>query len=189
MLLSSAHLLIIPVILHLNIALAEADTVSLWNIGHSASIDDIQKWSTAIQPDGRGLPAGNGTVEQGRKLYVAKCSACHGDQGQGGLNDRLVGRLSADSFPFSETGAPKKTIGNYWPHATTVFDYIRRTMPYQNPGSLKDDEVYSLTAFLLYMNEIITADTVLNAASLPGVNMPAFNRFVPDNRLETHEVR
>ena len=114
--------------------------------------------------------------------YAARCAACHGKTGKEGPNDALVGRLPGDAFPFASDPRAPKTIGSYWPYATTVFDYIRRAMPPDKPGSLRDDEVYGLTAYLLSLNELIPADAVIDAASLPKVKMPAHDHFVPDTR-------
>ena len=115
-------------------------------------------------------------------IYATRCAACHGKTGREGPNDVLVGRLTGDGFPFSRDPKLPHTIGNYWPYATTVFDYIRRAMPPDAPGSLKDDEVYALVAHLLALNELIPADAVMDATTLPKVKMPARDRFVPEQR-------
>lgn len=122
---------------------------------------------STILPDGTGLPPGRGDAVTGAAVYAARCQACHGAGGRGGPNDALVGGRG------SLTGdAPRKTIGSYWPYATTVFDYVRRAMPYQAPGSLSTDEVYAVTAYLLAENGIIDEQTVLDATTLPAVVMP-----------------
>lgn len=139
--------------------------------------------------DGTGLPPGEGRVEHGRLIYAAKCAACHGENAEGGAEIGLVGRIPADAFPFADSLNAPRRIGNYWPYAPTLFDYIRRSMPLDRPGSLTDEEVYSLTAFLLYKNEIISEDAVMNAETLPRVEMPARDRFVPDDRLNYQVVR
>lgn len=161
---------------------APAKAPATFGIGRPATADEIAKLDIDVQPDGTGLPAGSATSADGAPIYAAKCSACHGKTGKEGPNDRLVGRLPGDAFPFARDPRIPKTIGNYWPYATTVFDYIRRAMPPDAPGSLKDTEVYSLTAYLLFLNDLITADFVVDAASLPKVKMPARDRFVPDPR-------
>ena len=160
-----------------------------FGLGTKASDAEIAAWDIDVRPDGHGLPAGKGSVDEGRTVYQQQCLVCHGENGQGGPNDKLVGRLEHDHFPFAEKGAPKKTIGNYWPWTTTLFDYIRRTMPYTSPGSLSDDEVYAVTAYLLYANGIIPEKTTLDAGALLNIKMPAQDRFVPDNRTETNTVR
>lgn len=137
----------------------------------------VAAWNIDVAPDGRGLPAGSGDVATGAQIFAVKCAACHGAQGQGGLGDPLVGGQGTLS-----SAKPKRTVGSYWPYATTLFDYIRRAMPYNAPQSLSADEVYSLSAFLLNQNGIVPADTRLDAASLPRVVMPNRDGFVPDPR-------
>ena len=128
--------------------------------------------------------------ERGAALFQAQCASCHRAKGEGiAPNPVLVGREPRDSFPFGNDPTLVRTIGNYWPYATTLFDYIRRTMPLSAPGSLRDDEVYSLTAFLLVANEVIPAGSALDSASLVAVSMPARDRFVRDNRRGGREVR
>ncbi len=151
-------------------------------IGRAATADDIAKMDIDVHPDGKGLPPGNATSADGAPIYAAKCSSCHGKTGKEGPNDRLVGRVEGDGFPFARDARVPHTIGNYWPYATTVFDYIRRAMPPTEPGSLKDNDVYALTAYLLFLNDLIPADAVIDAASLPKVKMPSRDRFVPDPR-------
>jgi cytochrome c len=133
-------------------------------------------------PDGAGLPPGRGTAAGGAPLYSARCAGCHGKTGTEGPNDVLVGRQPGDAFPFAKDPGAPKTIGSYWPYATTAFDYIRRAMPPDAPGSLSDDDVYNLVAFLLVQNQLIPADAVVDATSLPKVKMPAHDRFVADTR-------
>ncbi len=152
-----------------------AETLS---IGRAASVEDIARWDTDVGPDGAGLPAGSGTAERGAVIYADKCIGCHGSDGRKG-RDKLAGP------PGDER---KKTIGNYWPYATTVFDYIRRAMPPAAPGSLTDTEVNALTAYILHLNSIVTDDAVMNAETLPQVVMPARERFVRDNRRGGPEV-
>jgi cytochrome c len=150
-----------------------------FGFGREASEKEISKLGNAIMPDGRGLPPGSGTVPEGKKIYAVKCAACHGATGVEGPFPHLV---SADT-------SKAKTIGNYWPYATTVFDYIRRAMPYNAPGSLTDGEVYSLTAFLLSANHLVDSGVVLNATTLPKVQMPARSLFIHDDRKGGREVR
>ncbi len=110
-------------------------------IGRPATPEEIAAWDVDVRPDGVGLPAGRGTPAEGESIYTTRCAACHGKTGREGPNDRLVGRLPNDAFPFARDPTIPHTIGNYWPYATTVFDYIRRAMPPEAPGSLKDTEV------------------------------------------------
>jgi cytochrome c len=144
-----------------------------------------------IGPDGVELPAGKGTAAEGAKIYGAQCASCHGLRGEGmaPAYPKLVGRDPKEGFPFGRDPALVKTIGNYWPHATTLFDYIKRSMPFLQPGSMTDDQVYAVTAWLLAQNEIIPADATLDAAALRAVRMPARDRFVKDDRKGGAEVR
>ena len=151
-------------------------------IGRPATPAEIAAIDIDIGPDGAGLPPGGGTAAQGATIYAARCAGCHGKSGREGPNDVLVGRLTGEGFPFSRDPKLPHTIGNYWPYATTVFDYIRRAMPPDAPGSLKNDEVYALVAHLLALNELIAADAVMDATTLPKVKMPARDRFVPEQR-------
>lgn len=162
-----------------------------FGIGRGATAEDIQAWDIDVMPDGAGLPPGSGTVTHGATLYAAKCASCHGATGIEGPNDRLIGREPVEGFPFGRDPAllGRRTIGNYWPYATTIFDYIQRAMPQNAPGSLTTNEVYSLTAFLLHKNKIIPEDAVMNAETLPQVVMPARERFVLDNRGGGVEIR
>lgn len=160
-----------------------------FGFGRPATAAEIAAWDIDVRPDGAGLPPGRGTIARGSRIYSARCAACHGATGVEGPNDRLVGRIEGDGFPFGSDPGQVETIGNYWPYATTVFDYIRRAMPYDTPGSLSADEVYSLTAYLLFLNEIIPQDAVMDATTLPAVTMPARDRFVPDDRRGGPEVR
>lgn len=162
-----------------------------FGIGREATSAEIQAWDIDVMPDGTGLPPGSGTVADGASIYEAKCASCHGVTGTEGPNDRLIGREPVEGFPFGQdaTLLGQRTIGNYWPYATTIFDYILRAMPQNAPGSLTADEVYSLTAFLLHRNAIIPEDAVMTAGTLPHVVMPAHERFVLDNRRGGVEIR
>ena len=151
-------------------------------IGRPATPAEIAAWDDDVRPDGAGLPAGSGTPAAGAALFAARCSRCHGATGKEGPNDVLVGAQPREGFPFAKDPAIPHTIGNYWPYATTVFDYIRRAMPPDAPGSLSDTDVYNLTAFLLHANELIAADAVIDATTLPKVVMPARPHFVRDAR-------
>ncbi|HMB92185.1 MAG TPA: cytochrome c [Rhodothermales bacterium] len=160
-------------------------------MGRPANPERIAAWDIDVRPDGEGLPQGSGSVAEGQVIYTQKCAACHGTTGTEGPNDRLVGRVPNDGFPFWENWETweNKTIGSYWPYATTLWDYINRSMPQNAPGSLTADEVYALTAFLLHRNEIIPEDAVMNAETLPRIEMPARERFIVDDRLRYQEVR
>ena len=157
----------------------------------------IESLDIDVKPDGTGLPAGQGTAASGAQLYQQQCASCHGRQGEGGIANPLVGTEPAGIPPFGPEYESWRggrddtpmTIGNYWPYATTLFDYIRRAMPTPQPGSLSADEVYGLTAWLLAANGIIDDADVLDADTLPRVEMPARELFKPDDRLDSTRVR
>src|SRR5262245_30927097 len=142
-------------------------------LGRAATADEIAAWDVSIPPDGEGLPAGRGTPKEGARVYAAKCLSCHGEKGAGQPNDRLVG-----GHGTLASANPIRTVGSYWPYATTIFDYVRRAMPYQAPQSLTNDEVYALTAYLLHQNGIIADADVMNAQTLPQVKMPNRDSFI-----------
>jgi len=152
-----------------------------FGFGRTAAIDEIDSIDIDIMPDGTGLPPGSGNVFEGKIIYVAKCSACHGATGREGPFNPLVG-------PMGDT-SKAKTIGNYWPYPTTIFDYIRRAMPQTTPGSLNNNEVYSLTAYLLYANRIIDSTVEISADNLAKIEMPAKKLFVNDDRHGGAEIR
>ncbi len=154
--------------------------------GRKATPADIAVKDIDVRPDGKGLPGGEGTVAAGKVIYAAKCAACHGKTGVEGPFDKLVApAITKDN----EGRREEKAIGNYWPYASTLYDYINRAMPFNQPGSLSADEVYSVTAYLLFANKIIGADAVLNRKSLPRVVMPAHKRFVADDRRGGPEIK
>ncbi len=142
------------------------------HLGVPVSPDDIAKWDLSIGPSGAGLPPGSGTVSAGAGVYQTKCIACHGEKGVGKPSDQLVGGQGT-----LRDAAPVRTVGSYWPYATTLFDYIRRAMPWPQPQSLTSDEVYSLTAYLLFLNGVIGETDVMSAATLPKVVMPNRDNF------------
>ena len=143
------------------------------NLGHRTSEAEIAGWDISILPDGTGLPPGSGTPEQGAKVYAAKCALCHGPEAKGGTNAALVG-----GAPLTNGIDTPKTIANFWPYATTLFDFTRRAMPWQQPRSLTNDEVYALTAYILSLNKIIGPTDVMNPQTLPKVRMPNREGFV-----------
>lgn len=142
------------------------------NLGRAATPEEIARIDISIPPSGETLPAGSGSVTQGAAVYAEKCQACHGEAGAGQPMDRLAGGVGSLATP-----RPVKTVASYWPHATTIFDYVRRAMPLDAPQSLTDDEVYAVTAYLLSIDAIVPADAVLDAASLPKVKMPNRDGF------------
>src|SRR5262247_4040724 len=142
------------------------------NLGREATPAQIAGWDISVGPDGVGLPPGRGTAAGGAAVYEQKCQTCHGAMGAGQPNDRLVGGQGTLA-----SKAPVRTIGSYWPYATTVFDYVRRAMPYMQSQSLTDDEVYAVTAYLLSLNGIIGPQDPINAQTLPQVKMPNRDNF------------
>lgn len=174
-------------------AQATANAPSRFGIGRPAAPDEIAAVDIDVTPDGKGLPGGAGSAAAGEAVYASKCAVCHGPAGEGarGLAGPLAGRKANDAFDFalSQDAEATKTVGNYWPYATTIFDYVRRSMPFNRPGSLTNDEVYAVTAWILWKNAIIGRDTVMDARSLPRVTMPARDRFVRDDRETTTRVR
>ena len=153
------------------------------SIGRAATAEEIRAWNIDANAEGVGLPPGHGTYARGATLFATRCAMCHGAHGEGiPPYPRLIGREPRDSFPFGRDAKYPKTIGNYWPYATTLYDYVHRAMPLTAPGSLSANDVYSLVAYLLAKNEIIDTLEVIDAASLPQIRMPARNRFVVDDR-------
>ncbi|MBT7942115.1 MAG: cytochrome c [Alphaproteobacteria bacterium] len=153
------------------------------NLGRAASVQDIAGWNISIYPDGANLPAGSGNVLEGKALYMDICADCHGTTGAGKTGEELVGGVG---IAAGEEGAlnspyPEKTVGNYWPYATTLFDYIRRAMPPSAPLSLTADQIYALSAYLLFLNDIIDESEVMDAKTLPAILMPNRNGFVRIN--------
>jgi cytochrome c len=148
-----------------------------YNLGRPVTPADIAAWNIDVSGDGAGLPAGRGSVAEGRALFAEVCSACHGDKGQGGVADVLVGGRGTLA-----TAKPIKTIGSFWPYAPTVFDYVNRAMPFNAPQSLTPDKVYAVTAYLLFLNGIVPEDTTLDAISLPKIEMPNRGGFTGDPR-------
>lgn len=145
------------------------------NLGREPATEALMRARIRVASDGSNLPTGRGTAAEGETLYVANCMRCHGLAGAGKPADRLVGGVGSLAEP-----RPIKTVGSYWPRATTIFDYVRRAMPYDRPGSLGNDQVYAITAYLLAENQIIDAQTEMNATTLPRVEMPNQNGFVTD---------
>ena len=142
-------------------------------LGQPASPDQIAKWDIGIMPDGEGLPAGKGNAVEGKAVYEKYCTSCHGPAGIGGTALQLAGA----QMPLT-SDYPEQTIGTYWPYATTIFDMVRRSMPMNAPGTLTDKEVYEVTAYLLYINNIIGESDEMNAESLPKVRMPNRDGFI-----------
>ena len=149
-----------------------------FGVGRPPTPDEVRGLGAAIAPDGGGLPDGSGTVAEGRTVYAARCASCHGPSGEGGgVGAALVGGKGTLA-----TARPLKTVGSFWPHATTVWDYVNRAMPFNQPGTLSHDEVYAVAAYVLFLNDIVGEKQELNAKSLPLIKMPNRDGFVSDPR-------
>ena len=170
-------------------ASAAAAAPSAYALGKPIDSAALKKIDIDVDPSGASLPAGSGNATRGLVVYAAKCAMCHGAKGEGmpadrthGAYPRIVGREPREGFPFGRDPKLVKTVGNYWPYATTVYDYVHRAMPLTAPGTLTPDETYAVVAWLLAENEIIPRDAEMNAKTLPAVKMPAAGRFVADDR-------
>ena len=157
----------------LSAMMTDASLAETPNLGKPIDETAIAAWDISILPDGAGLPKGSGTPAQGAVVYADKCALCHGDNGKGGSAAALV-----SDREIAGISAAQKTIKNFWPYSTTIFDFIRRAMPFQTPRSLTDDEVYALTAYILAENKLIGANDMMNAQTLPKVNMPNRENFI-----------
>ena len=151
-----------------------------YHVGRAATPDDVKATDQFIAPDGTGLPPGKGTAAEGRDTYSRRCARCHGQQGQGDEEGPLVGGKGTLT-----SAKPLKTVGSYWPYATTIYDYVHRAMPFDNPGLLDANQTYSVVALILHMNGIIGEKDEMNAQTLAKVKMPNRDGFVRDNRPDT----
>lgn len=146
-------------------------------IGRPATPKGIAAWDIDVRPDGQGLPPGHGSVRDGAALYAARCAGCHGARGEGAAAEALAGGQGSLA-----SAKPLRTVGSYWPYATTLFDYVRRAMPFDAPQSLSADETYAVSAYVLHLNGLLPEDASLDAASLPGIAMPNRDGFTADPR-------
>lgn len=166
---------LLPLILSLTLAgPAAADPLGL---GSPATPDAIAAWDIDVRPDGQGLPQGHGSVRDGAALFAARCAGCHGARGEGAAAEALAGGRGSLA-----SAKPKRTVGSYWPYATTLFDYVRRAMPFDAPQSLSADETYAVSAYVLHLNGLLPEAASLDAASLPKVVMPNRDGFTADPR-------
>lgn len=144
-----------------------------YGFGRAATPEEIRGWDIDVSPSGAGLPPGHGAARQGEAIFAAKCASCHGAHGEGKPMVRLVGGIGT-----LRDKKPEKTVGSYWPYATTLFDYVRRAMPLNAPQSLSPDEVYAVSAYVLFLNGIVSQDATLDADNLAKVKMPNRDGFV-----------
>ena len=149
-----------------------------YGLGKEATEREIAGWDIDVPPSGNGLPQGSGSVSEGKKVYAAQCQSCHGADGKGGPMNTLAGGEGT-----LDTDSPVKTVGSYWPYATTLYDYVYRAMPFNSPQSLSPDETYAVTAYVLHLNGIVEEDATMNADTLPQIKMPNRDGFIrPDPR-------
>ena len=160
-----------------------ANAPASFGFGADATNARIAMWDIDVKPDGEGLPVGSGSVFEGKRVYEMYCIACHGPTGTEGPNDRLAATDEWEQWPVA------RGVGNYWPYATTLYDYVRKAMPQNAPGSLSDDQNYAVIAYVLNLNGLLADDGVLDATSLPAIQMPARDRFVADDRVGGPEIR
>jgi cytochrome c len=155
------------------------------NVGRAPTADEIRAWDTAVGPAGKELPPGNGTAKEGAEIFAEKCAVCHGPAGQGSqMAPRLVGGKGTLTTP-----QPVLTVGSYWAFATTIFDFIYKAMPRGQEGSLKPDQAYALTAFLLFKNDIIKETDTIDAKTLPAIKMPNRDGFIPPQLEDIHDIK
>lgn len=162
---------------------AEAQTAGRYKLGHIAEPGEIAAWDIDVRGDGIGLPAGGGNVAEGKAIFAESCAACHGDKGQGSIADVLVGGKGT-----LNTAKPVKTIGSFWPYAPTLYDYVNRAMPFNAPQSLTPNQVYAVTAYLLFLNGILPENAKLDAATLSRIEMPNRGGFTSDPRPDVPSV-
>jgi cytochrome c len=166
-------------------AAAWAQAPNYKNVGRAPTPDEIQAWDRAVGPAGKELPAGSGTAKEGAEIFADKCAVCHGPAGEGSqMAPRLVGGKGTLKTP-----QPVLTVGSYWAFATTIYDFINKAMPRGQEGSLKPDQVYALTAFLLYKNEIIKETDIIDAKTLPAIQMPNRDGFIPPQLADIHDIK
>jgi S-disulfanyl-L-cysteine oxidoreductase SoxD len=151
-----------------------------YGLGRPAGDAEIRKYDRFIPPSGANLPPGSGTAEKGKAIYAAQCARCHGATGREGPEEVLAGGIGSLTSP-----KPQKTVGSYWPYATTLWDYVNRAMPFDRPGMLPPDDVYSVVAYVLQLNGIVSPNDVVDAKNLPAIRMPNRDGFVPDGRPDT----
>ena len=148
-----------------------------YGVGRAPTADELRAMGVTVAPDGAGLPEGSGTAVEGREVYAKHCLHCHSEKIEGDIGPALVGGQGTLA-----TAKPRKTVGSFWPHATTVWDYVNRAMPFNQPGVLTHNQTYAVVAYVLFLNGIVGEKQVLDAKSLPKIRMPNRDGFVPDPR-------
>jgi S-disulfanyl-L-cysteine oxidoreductase SoxD len=162
-----------------------AEPAERFGFGRTPTPQELAGWDIDVRADGQGLPPGSGSVKEGQQVYADRCADCHGPSGEGKPMDRLAG-----GFDTLRSARPVKTVGSFWPYATTLFDYLRRAMPFDAPQSLSQSQVYAVSAYVLYLNHIVPEDAVLDAQTLSRIAMPNRNGFSnPDPRPDAHNKR
>lgn len=161
----------------LALACAASPSAQSLGVGRTPTADELRAVGSAIGPTGEGLPPGSGSVADGRAVFAEHCARCHGPAGEGGVGARLVGGQGTLATP-----KPVKTVGSFWPYATTLWDYVNRAMPFDRPGTLDASQVYAVSAFILHLNGIVDERATLDAATLPKVRMPNRDGFIKDAR-------
>jgi cytochrome c5 len=182
---SSFHRSLIVLFVVFFSGVTSADEGIHYGYGKAATVEEISGWDIDVRPDGTGLPPGAGSVEDGEYLYEDKCAECHGSFGVG--NNQFPA-LAGGEGTLTEK-RPHRTVGSYWPHTSTLWDYINRAMPYTQPESLSDTEVYAITAYVLFLNDLVADDFVLSQENLASVELPNKPNFVPDSRPDTYNIR
>jgi cytochrome c len=158
----------------------ELVVLALLAVGRAPTPQEIREWDISIAPDGTGLPEGSGTAAAGKEMYENRCARCHGAKGEGRDSVAVAGGQGTLKNP-----KPLRTVGSYWPYATTIWDYVNRAMPFDKPGTLSKEQVYAITAYVLYLNGLVAENTLVDAKSLSKIQMPNRNGFVPDPRPDT----
>jgi mono/diheme cytochrome c family protein len=148
-----------------------------YGVGRAPTGEEVRQWDISVSPDGKGLPAGKGTAAEGAEMFANRCARCHGPKGEGKESVALAGGQGTLKGP-----KPLRTVGSYWPQATTIFDYVSRAMPFDKPGTLGATQTYSLTAYVLYLNGLVKDTDVIDANTLPKIRMPNRDGFVKDPR-------
>lgn len=161
---------------------ATVDAQTKFGFGRPATEAEIAGWNIDVDRDGKSLPPGKGSVQEGRTVFENQCASCHGEKGEGGIGGRLVGGQGTLA-----TSKPVKTVGSFWPYAPTLFDYIRRAMPLNAPQSLTNDEVYAVAAYVFNLNGLVPENATMDAKSLAAMRMPNRNGFVEDPRPDVDD--